>query len=153
MSENGQNGNGNGASQNGNGSDSQVHKQSGNGHGGLRPGSGRKPKKLERDYLNAAKRAVSNRQFMEVVKKAFQEALAPPGVHPVAVAKARDFLLKALSVEQAVKVSVSGSLDTGADRRRLVLDGADPKTLALVADLANRVYGPKPTPPANGNGV
>lgn len=156
MSENGTNGNGNAPASNGNGSDSQVRKPSGNGHGGYRPGSGRKTKKLERDYLSAAKRAVSNRQFMEICKKALAEAMAPPGLHPVAVSKSRDFLLKALSVEeQAVKVHLSGSLDSDEGRRRLVLDSQDPATLALVADLANRVYGPKSPPPAaptNGNG-
>jgi hypothetical protein len=75
-----------------NGHDAHGRWKTGNRQGG------RYPKALERDYLRAAKKAVSNRQWLELCKRAYGVAMSDTA-HPIAVAKARDFLLKALMVD------------------------------------------------------
>jgi len=101
-----ENSNGNGAAHNGSASNGN-----GEGFGGItgkgwKPGqsgnpNGRPKKRLERDYFDVAKRAVTKRKWRRVVEKALETALSDTA-HPLAVGKARDFLLKALELKKLV---------------------------------------------------
>lgn len=133
----------------------------GNNGNGFKPGQpsanphGRPGKKLERDYLAVAKRAVTKAQWRAVVKRALEDALSKE-VHPVAAAKARDFLLKALSVEQSIKVDLTHRQDPQQHEREREAAKkllGDPEALGQILDaLEKRVSAPPPASPgSNGN--
>lgn len=144
-----------------------AHKGNGlNGHGrgGKREGAGRLPrgetKKLERDYFHVAKQACTHAHWRKICELAVADAMGVSDDitekgRPVIVSKARDFLLKALSLEQALKVQVSGSLVTPpayTDDLAKIL--GDPEATARLLDA---VQGPSSVPalsvePTNGNG-
>jgi hypothetical protein len=105
---------------------------------------------VRRDYLAVAKRAITHRKWRALLDGAYRTALDETA-HPVAVAKARDFILKALLFEKSLNLQISGRLEGGLSIGMSEIL-SDPESRAQAEALAARVFAP--ALPLNGaNGV